>query len=61
MQKITKKEGEDRKTYLARVAVALLEANDGTMTEETIIYDDAECDASCLAEDMKNEFDIEEE
>ena len=55
---IIKREKETRKEYLFRVAIAYLEQLDNytEALSETIIYDDAECDGSCLVEDMKEEL-----
>lgn len=56
MIKLRQKENESRKDYLLRVVVLMLEHNAHFM--EYIEYDDTECDAFCLAEDLRNEFDI---
>jgi hypothetical protein len=56
MTKIKQKEFETRQKYLVRVAIAMLEENAYLM--EVIKYDDAVCDALCLANDLKIEFDI---
>ncbi|HUU88969.1 MAG TPA: hypothetical protein VMX17_14635 [Candidatus Glassbacteria bacterium] len=58
MEKVKQKKGESRKKYLVRVAVAMLEENAGIM--ENIKYDGAECDASCLADDLRIEFNLTE-
>lgn len=54
---VKQKEGESRKDYLIRVSIAMLEYNAYCM--KSLIYDDAVCDALCLAEDLRTEFDIE--
>jgi len=53
---ITQKEGETRKDYLLRVAVAMLRQNAHAM--DNVIFDEAECDASCLADDLESEFNL---
>lgn len=45
---------EDRKRYLAIIAVRYLLRNG----EDTIRYDEAECDGMCLAGDIAAEWDI---
>lgn len=60
MKYIPKKEDEDRKTYLARVAVEFLESNE-LRDAPMIKYDEAECDWATLADDLKAEFDLEDE
>jgi hypothetical protein len=54
---IKQKKGEDRKEYLARVAVVFLE-NSWEIENEglEIKYDDAVCDEYCLIDDIKNEY-----
>lgn len=59
---VIQKPGEDRKTYLARVMVKYLQnAFDIENGYAQLVYDDAECDSSCLAEDIAIEFDVEED
>tara|TARA_R110002012_G_scaffold288497_1_gene481256 strand:- start:44 stop:220 length:177 start_codon:yes stop_codon:yes gene_type:complete len=58
MTKVPQIKGESRKHYLARVAVIVLISSGFSI--ENFIYDEAECDAFCLADDMKIEFDIED-
>jgi hypothetical protein len=58
---IKARENEPRKDYLIRVAVAYLKEVDhtgafATHYPDTIIYDEADCDGECLAEDLENEF-----
>lgn len=52
--KIIQEENESRKDYLIRVAIALLRENAFQM--DSIYYDEAVCDAFCLADDLENEF-----
>jgi hypothetical protein len=59
MTTVTQRENETRKDYLARVAFIMLHENAYQM--DNIIFDEAECDAFCLAEDLRIEFDIEQE
>lgn len=59
MTEIKQRADETRQNYLVRVAIAMLQENGYNMN--TIIYDEAECDAFCLADDLRIEFDIEEE
>ena len=56
---VKQKENETRKDYLVRVAIEMLTENGYGM--RTIEFDEAECDAFCLAEDLKNEFDIDQD
>ena len=56
MTKVTQEENESRKDYLIRVAIAMLEEN--AYMIDAVIYDEAECDAFCLAEDLRIEFDL---
>jgi hypothetical protein len=58
MTEIKLSANETRKNYLVRAAIAIL--NENAYDMKTIIYDEAECDAFCLAEDLRCEFDIEE-
>ena len=59
MKKIIQQKGESRKKYLVRVAIAMLEENGMEMAE--VEYDEAKCDALCLADDLRIEFNIPEE
>jgi hypothetical protein len=59
MIKVKQKENETRKDYLVRVAIKMLDEN--AYQIDTIEFDEAECDGYCLAEDLRNEFDIEED
>ena len=56
MEKIIQKKGESRKKYLVRVAIAMLEENG--MSIEPVHYDGTECDAHCLADDLRIEFGL---
>lgn len=56
MKSVAQKENESRKEYLIRVAITMLRDNAYGM--KNIVFDEAECDAFCLAEDLENEFDI---
>lgn len=57
MIKVKQKENENRKDYLIRVAIVML--NENGFTIDTVEYDEAECDAFCLAEDLRIEFDLD--
>tara|TARA_R110000796_G_C14300135_1_gene405142 strand:+ start:365 stop:544 length:180 start_codon:yes stop_codon:yes gene_type:complete len=59
MIKVKQKENETRKNYLVRVAIEILEEN--AYQIDTIEFDEAECDVFCLAEDLRNEFDIDQD
>lgn len=62
MIKIEEKENETRKEYLVKLAIAFLRENSGYgLQNDTLFYDEAECDGFCLAEDLSAEFDIEED
>tara|TARA_R110002167_G_scaffold349425_1_gene561286 strand:- start:1084 stop:1263 length:180 start_codon:yes stop_codon:yes gene_type:complete len=56
---VKQEESETRKEYLVRVAIEMLIQNGYGM--KTIEFDEAECDAFCLAEDLRNEFDIDQD
>lgn len=58
---IEQEENETRKQYLVRLAIAFLEENSGYGLEnDTLFYDEAECDGYCLANDLKIEFNIDD-
>ena len=57
MKTVTQRQFEDRDLYLVRVAIQMLKENACLMG--SIIYDEAECDALCLADDLESEFAIE--
>jgi len=56
-----KKEKEDRKKYLVRLAIDYIESHTGIlgMEADTIYYDEANYDGTCLANDLRLEFDFE--
>jgi hypothetical protein len=55
-------ENEERKKYLVRLAIAyIVQHTDYAGIDDSLFYDNAECDGYCLAEDLRNEFDIEED
>jgi hypothetical protein len=55
-------ENEERKKYLVRLAIAYIVAHtDYAGIDDSLFYDNAECDGYCLAEDLRSEFDIEED
>ena len=56
MVKVIQKKGESSKKYLVRVAIVMLEQ--GSDFIDTVKFDDAECDASCLADDLRIEFNL---
>ena len=56
MKKVELKENENRKDYLIRVAIIML--IESSYKIDMVEYDEAECDAFCLAEDLTIEFDI---
>jgi hypothetical protein len=56
---------DDRRLILLRAAYDLLKAcNEGPYVknalEQTVFYDEAECDGFCLANDIAAELDLEE-
>jgi len=61
MIKLEKRKNEDRKTYLVRIAIAVIEESTGYSHDEPIFYDGVECDGGCVAEDLRIEFDIGDE
>tara|TARA_R100000541_G_scaffold23743_1_gene33526 strand:+ start:80 stop:256 length:177 start_codon:yes stop_codon:yes gene_type:complete len=58
MIKVKQKENETRKNYLVRVAIEVLKNKWYLL--DTIEFDEAECDSYCLAEDLRDEFSIED-
>lgn len=54
VHKLTQGINETRTEYLMRVAAAVLRNN--AYSIDTIHYDDAECDALCLAADLESEL-----
>lgn len=54
MKKVTQQKHEPRLHYLVRVAIEMLRDNQYSIG--TIHYDEAECDAACLAEDLQIEL-----
>jgi len=59
MKEVKQKENETRKDYLVRVAIIML--NENAYAMDSIIFDEAECDAFCLAEDLRTEFNLTED
>jgi len=57
MTNVIQKENEPRQTYLVRVAIEMLIENGYEM--KSIVYDEAVCDALCLADELATEFNIE--
>lgn len=57
MTEVTQLKNETRKEYLLRVTIAYLREVP-LMNEGVIIFDDAECDGACLADDLESEFDV---
>lgn len=59
---LEQKENEDRKTYLVRLAIEYIKEHTGYVgMDDGLFYDEAECDGYCLADDLRIEFDIEDE
>lgn len=54
MKEFEQKENETRKDFLIRIAIYVLRKNAFTINE--VRYDDAICDAACLAEDLEIEL-----
>ena len=57
---------EDRKVTLLKACAALLSKQKDSnyvlnLLEETVYYDDADCDGYCLLDDIKAELGLEEE
>jgi len=62
MIKLEQKENESRKEYLVRLAIEYIKEHTGYVgVDDYIYYDEAKCDGYCLAEDLRIEFDIEED
>jgi hypothetical protein len=59
---LEQKQNEDRKTYLVRLAIEYIIQHTGYFgMDDELFYDEAECDGYCLADDLRIEFDIQEE
>lgn len=58
MLKVEPRKDEPRIEYLARVLYLLMHQT--YAGEETIFYDDVECDGCCLATDILNELGLSE-
>lgn len=56
---LTQQEGETRKNYLLRLMRAWVQSQAGYSHDETMFYDEAECDAYCLVNDIEIEFDVQ--
>lgn len=56
MKVVTQNENEIRLHYLLRVAIIALRENAYLM--DNIVYDESECDALCLADDLENELNL---
>jgi len=51
---------ESRKQYLVALAIEFLRENTGYVgIDDTVFYDEAECDGLCLANDMAEEFELD--
>lgn len=62
MISLEQKENEDRKTYLVRLAIEYIKEHTGySGIDDELFYDGSVCDGYCLAEDLRAEFDIEDE
>lgn len=60
MIEIKQKENESRKDFLVRLAIEYIEVAEGYVPDDCeLYYDEAVCDGSCLAEDLRTEFDID--
>ena len=59
MIKVKQKENETRKNYLVRVAIEILEEN--AYLIDTIEFDEVECDAFGLVDDLRDEFDLNQD
>ena len=59
MLRLKKKQSdfETRKEYLIYIAINFLREH---AYEYTAFYDEAECDGTCLADDLRIEFDVPE-
>ncbi len=54
---INQRDGESRIEYLSRVLYIFM--NDTAAGEETIEFDNTECDGQCLANDICSELDLD--
>lgn len=57
MPKLFPKEGESRRNYLVRVAIAYIENHSDQ--SGCLFYDETDCDGYCLVEDLTNEFELD--
>ena len=61
MEEFKQKKNETRKNYLVRIAIAYIEEHIGYVgVDDFMIYDKAECDGYCLADDLRIEFNVDE-
>lgn len=59
MESYNQLSGEDRKTFLVRIAIQYIKDHTGYMgMDDEMMYDGTVCDGYCLAEDLKDEFNI---
>ena len=59
--KMKEQDFDNRKQYLVALAIAFLEENTGySGLEDTLNYDETTCDGYCLAQDLKDEFNLED-
>ena len=60
--KLKQEDFSSRKEYLVAIAILYIENHTGySGVDDDIFYDEAECDGYALAEDLKIEFEIDEE
>lgn len=56
---IEQKDGETRKNFLLRMAIQYINDHTGYIgVDDTLFYDESECDGYCLANDIEAEFDV---
>ena len=60
MIKLIQRENETRKDFLLRLAIEYIDTHTGFFGgDDELLYDGTVCDGYCLAEDIKEEFNID--
>lgn len=59
--KLKEQDFDNRKQYLVALDISFLQENTGySGLEDTLNYDETTCDGYCLAQDLKDEFNLED-
>jgi len=61
-KKLKQEDFLSRKEYLVAIAILYIDSHTGySGIDDNVFFDEAECDGYALAEDLRIEFDIDEE